>query len=321
MSTDDLIQRYIEGTATPEDAGELSKLIETDTVVAGRYLDLAELHAALIGDDLLRMPLSPALRGIGTDGENNRSPQRPRWRPLVAAAAGLMIGAFSASLVFAFGVPRSAPVFQRLPSLVDGGFEQYQGSTNKGFPSAFGTWSGDPAEVSAGLSKEGVQRLRFIRAEGDDAVPQSPANSCDIYQLVDLRPLRQSTSEGEVTLEMSAQFLDERTERGSALYFSVRLYVFSGSPESLRSEWPLTRKDALASGSGAIQSNGGSPSTWNVVRARVLLPQDADFAVVQLVAGRPASGTPKPAEFGEQFVDDVRLVLKTQPGQPFRAAD
>lgn len=54
-------------------------------------------------------------------------------------------------------------------------------------------------------------------------------------------------------------------------------------------------------------------------RAAEKLPPGADFAVVHLVATK---WTPrgKAAEFGEQFADDVRLTLKTQPTLPVRLA-
>jgi hypothetical protein len=141
-----------------------------------------------------------------------------------------------------------------------------------------------------------------------------------VYQLVDLRALQTGRRAGEATLEMSAQFLDARTAPGAPVSFSCRLYVFSGLPESLREEWPLTRKEALASGSGMAQSKGGAPQAWHTVTAKVLLPAHAEFAVVQLVAGKTQAGAGQPAEFGEQFADDVRLTLKTQPTLPVRPA-
>ena len=47
MNMDDLIQRQLDGLNSPPEAAELSQLLETDAAVRSRYLDLAELHAAL----------------------------------------------------------------------------------------------------------------------------------------------------------------------------------------------------------------------------------------------------------------------------------
>jgi hypothetical protein len=119
---------------------------------------------------------------------------------------------------------------------------------------------------------------------------------------------------------LSAQFLDARMEKGEAVNFTCRLHVFAGSPDSLRVEWPLTRLDALAFGAGVVQSHGGAPHSWLSVTAKVLLSPQADFAVVQLVASKEPTNNNQAAEFGEQFADDVRLTLKTQPALPVRVA-
>jgi hypothetical protein len=314
MKTDDLIQRFLDGQATPEEAHTLSDLLKTDVSVRGRYLDFAELHAALLADEMLRAPRPVAAEVKAA------SPLWLRWRPVTAAAAGVAIGVCSASLAFAFGVPRAEVTAMRLPGLRDGSFETQQAALPRGFPSSYGRWSGDEAEPANAKPGDGLQSLRFVRATGDPALPNSPAHSCDVYQLVDLRVLQTGRRAGEATLEMSAQFLDARTAPGAPVSFSCRLYVFSGLPESLREEWPLTRKEALASGSGMAQSKGGAPQAWHTVTAKVLLPAQADFAVVQLVAGKTQAGAEQPAEFGEQFADDVRLTLKTQPTLPVRPA-
>ncbi len=235
-----------------------------------------------------------------------------------AAAAGLLIGLFSASIAWAMVSPRVVATASRLFALIDGSFEKTDGRVTSGFPSGFGQWSGDEAEVVSGKAIDGTKALHFGRAEGDVAVADSPANSCDVYQLVDLRSLKADAEGGEATLEMSAQFLDARSVKGTDVTFTCRLYVFSGSPESLRGEWPLTRKDALALGSGLVQSTGGTPQMWHSVTAKVLLPPQAEFAVVQLVAGKAPANDNQPAEFGDQFADDVRLTLKTQPTLPVR---
>jgi hypothetical protein len=130
---------------------------------------------------------------------------------------------------------------------------------------------------------DGKQALRFVCAEREPALPDDGAASCDVYQLVDLRSLKADAASGEATLELSARFLDTHTASADPLKFICRLFVFAGTPASLPAEWPLTQKEALASGSGTVDSSGGAPGTWQSVSARVLLPPQADFAVVHLV--------------------------------------
>ena len=76
-------------------------------------------------------------------------------------------------------------------------------------------------------------------------------------------------------------------------------------------------KEALAFGSGSAESWGGAPEKWRSTVAKMMLPAGADFAVVQLVATKWTQGG-QVAEFGEQFADDVRLTLRTQPKLPVR---
>jgi hypothetical protein len=167
---------------------------------------------------------------------------------------------------------------------------------------------------------EGHQALRFVQAEREPALPNYGAASCDVYQLVDLRPLKVDAALGDATLELSARFMDARQKAGEKVKFICRLYTFSGAPDSLPAEWPLSQKEALAAGSGTFDSFGGAPATWQPVTTKVLLPPGADFAVIHLVVHKPKTPTGTEAVFGDQFADDVRLTLKTQPVLPVRLA-
>ena len=65
------------------------------------------------------------------------------WRPLTAAAAGLVIGLFSASMVFGFG----ARSVERVISLLQESFESGPAPMVKGIPQDVNLWSGDYSEV------------------------------------------------------------------------------------------------------------------------------------------------------------------------------
>lgn len=241
-------------------------------------------------------------------------------RPFGAAAAGLVFGLFCATVAWAMASPRAVATMARVFALEDGSFEKMSGKVPSGFPKQTGFWSGDDSEIVSdgdAKAKNGARMLRFVRAEGDATVPNSPANSCDVWQLVDLRGIRADDLDGDATLEFSASFLDARRAKGARLVFSARLYLFSGDSSKLAAEWPLAIKEALAFGTGIAESWGGTPEKWRKVVAKSMLPPGATFAVVQLAATK---STPRgqAAEFGEQFADDVRLTLKTQPTLPIR---
>jgi hypothetical protein len=317
MNHEELIHRFLEGSASPGEAAVLSHLIETDASVRVRYLEFAELHASLIADETLRDPEAP------------KSPapfNKDRWntlRPLAAAAAaGLVIGLFGASLVFGYVMPKAVTKTSRLFELMDGSFENMLGRLPTGFPAEFGAWSGDASEVvekGDAQPRDGKRVLRFLKAEREAFLPNYGAASCDVYQLVDLRSIRMEATAGEATLELSVQFRDLRETPGEPVRLMCRVYVFSGLPKSLPAEWPMNQKEALASGCGFLDSRGGSPAKWQEVTTRALLPARASFAVVHLVAHKPEFPRGGEAAFGEQFADDVRLTLKTQPALPERS--
>lgn len=310
-----LISGHLQGTLTSREFAELEERLLHSAADRERFWEEAELHAML----------HSSLQGsLAVKAEPKPKTGRAfLWRPLTAAAAGLVVGLFSASLVFGYMMPRAVATASRIFSLAEGSFETAMGRMASGFPSEFGLWSGDSADVVGTAvveAADGAHALRFVRAEREETLPNYGAASCDVYQLVDLTALRTDADLGEATLELSVQFRDARESGGELVKFICRLYLFSGKPDSLHAEWPVSQKDALAGGSGNFDSVGGAPSEWHRVTTKVLMPPGADFAVIHLLAHKPKNPTGTEAAFGEQFADDVQLTLKTQPTLPVRLA-
>jgi hypothetical protein len=320
---DELIQKYVSGRATDGEASQLCEALKTDDA-------LADLYLRHVGLDL-------ALEAKAASAEATRellfsapiTEQAPRfgwlsWRPLaVASAAGIILGTACTTALFGYVLPRAQATSFHVPTLANGSFEKQGGHVPSGFPVKYGAWSGDESEVMEQpplAVARGKRVLRFVRAEREPGLPNHGAASCDVYQVVDLRDLRAETetNAGEATLELSVQFLDARVAAGAPVLFLCKLYVFAGSPEALPLEWPLSQKEALASGAGRYKSDGGAPGAWHHVKTKILLPPRAEFAVVHLVAHKPATSADQIASFGEQFADEVQLTLKTQPVLPVR---
>ncbi len=252
-----------------------------------------------------RFPTAPT-------GHQRRSPWFS-WRPLIATAAGLVLGLFSASMVF-------GSIFLRTQvhqlALANPSFEQVTGRLPSGFPRAMGIWSGDESDVvadTAASSPQAGKVLRFVRAEADRSNTDGAAYACDVYQLVDLRGTGELTKGAPATLELSAAFRDGRP-LGSALNkISCRIYVFSGEPSRLGESWPNALEDALTSGMGRLESTGGDPD-WQRVEAQTVLPANAKFAVVHLAVW-DSSQEGHPAAFGQIYANDIRLSLRSQTTQ------
>jgi hypothetical protein len=312
---------------TPPEREELNAILRNDSAArshAARFLfDDAALAEELRVAQIERLMCDD---GAGIATGSSPAPVLRRgigwlqWRPLVAAAAGLVFGLFCASVAWAYAGSRMVATISQLFELKDGGFEGRPGRLPSGFPVELGVWSGDVAEVAATdgiVAKEGRQALRFIRAKPDAISADGRADACDMSQLVDLRPLREVFVRGNAVLELSASFADARRVAGKPVRFACQLMVYQGRPEELRHRWPNAKEDALANAKGRSKAmNGTSTTQWQSLAVRVLLPPTADFAVVRLLVRREGPSSTTPAEFGEQFVDDVKLVLNTQPELP-----
>lgn len=235
-------------------------------------------------------------------------------RPIVAMAAGLVIGLFSASIVWAISSPKATT--ERLSSLVDGSFEQK--AVGRGFPRHTGVWSGDESETIERTASDGRRVLRFVSPGADEADPEGRAISCDVFQIVDLRPLRAGLAPGaDAVLELSARFLDDRPSNTKpSVTFTAQIFLFVGDPADMHAKWPLAAPEAIASGASLLTTLGGDAGIWRQGSTRVFMPREAEFAVIQLAA-RPNI---RPAVLGALYADDVRLTLKTQPALPVRLA-
>lgn len=147
--------------------------------------------------------------------------------------------------------------------------------------------------------------LRFVKAEGDANAQDGRAMACDVFQLVDLRPLQANLSAvGDSRLELSANFLDTRPQNTKpSVSFFCQIFLLKGDAGSVYQTWPNNITEAIASGSAQVTALGGDGGAWRQLTAKSLMSAEADFAVVQISA-RPNLRVAMPPGL---FVDDVKL--------------
>jgi hypothetical protein len=126
------------------------------------------------------------------------------WRPLAAAAAGLLIGLFSASMVFGFGV---RPL-ERVASLFQESFENGSAPFVTGMPQELNQWSGDYSEIvdaQQGMKpKDGRKMVRLLRSDFEGKTSSKPSRQGDLMRVVDVRPFLREAGGGEVVITLSA---------------------------------------------------------------------------------------------------------------------
>jgi hypothetical protein len=307
-----LADGYLLGTLTPEHSRELESVLAKSSAARHDFRRRCNLDSTLRKESASRPIDAPA----------PSVPRRKAWStPLQWAAAAAIGGIFSAPVVWALSSPKLVITAARINSLIDASFERSTGPLEKGFPRSSGVWSGDPSEiVNLGnrTIPEGRNAVRFIEAKAEKNTDGRPASSCDIFQIVDLRPLRKTPSQdGYTSIELSAQFLNGRSSGGGDIRFMCQLYLFDGDPARLQKSWPLNISEALNRSATLWTSQGGT-SEWHTLSTRSFLPSQVEFAVVHLGAGVVQNSASVAVSLDEQFVDNVVLTLKTQPLLPIR---
>ncbi|MFM7606516.1 MAG: hypothetical protein ACKO8Z_15140 [Prosthecobacter sp.] len=299
MNTNDflhLLMRFQDGALKPDELQMLEDAMRDDSEKRRMFAEAQLLSMAMhdrFQQEVFRVDAPPV--------------RKTTWitRSIPAMAAGLVIGLFSASIVWAISSPKATT--ERLFSLLNGSFDEDR--LERGFPRQTGLWSGDEAAIRDG-------QLHFISPGSDSSDPTGRAISCDVFQLVDLRPLRTTLSaDGDSVLELSAEFLDARPPNSKpSVSFFGQLYLFAGDPGSLHQNWPQSIPEALASGSAQVTTLGLDAKGKRTLTAKCLIPSSADFAIIQ-IAARPNL---RPAKLERLFADNVKITLKTQPHLPVR---
>lgn len=320
-STDwqDLIQKHLDGQTTEAEAAALSEQIVNDKAVRVDYLKAARLHGAL-GDETLALEGAPIPFPPVEPGKDRRL-QSAAWPRQLAAAiiAGVFVGLTGLGVVWAMNSPR---IEARFVPIADSSFESLSGPVPIGFPTEFGQWSGDPAEVVLGA--DGNHQLRFLKTANVTGKPGGGAAACNVFQLIDLSSLQQQwdteNSEEQVTLELSALFRREEAPTDAELpksRLTITIQLYQAEPDSIGKAWPNITREAVALSNKALRLAPGETSTLS---ASCLLDPEANLALISVNANS-GSGAATPADLGGYYVDDVQLTAIKQPNLPVRFVD
>lgn len=240
-----------------------------------------------------------------------------KLRPLTAAAAGLVIGLFSASMVFAYASPRFAETRETVRRLWNESFEFGVAETAPGLPREAGIWSGDEARVVAaeqGLQpKDGGRMLRFVSATfpGEEAKRSAWG---DVYRLVDLRG---QVSPGKSALRLSANFDAMQFPASEEYSCFVELCALesdlANAPQPLVLPWVRENSASVTARKYPMKGDG----VWQEARVEVPVTPQTRFVLVHLAIQRRKPSPPaEPVHFSGHYLDEVKLELLTSPNTP-----
>jgi hypothetical protein len=302
-----LIHAGLDGHATDEQISRLNTLLRTDAAARDLYLQLADTHSCLAVDEKLWVEETTLSSSIAVAP----SARQGRWfaslfaRPITAAAVGLFIGLFSASVVFGFVIPQVRLEAARPVPIFADSFEDKTMAPPRGFPSRAGVWSGDlsgsiPTETDL-KPKEGVRMVRLA--------PHDRRKFSYAWRIVDLDayPVPEGAESRQV--EVSASFHSVRS--GMAERHQIRLAAFAEEPGEVKAIWNGENMfDQVLQHVGRTVTADPDNQDWKTLRATMEIPPEARSLVISLAAAMAEDSVPKTAH----YLDDVHVQFLIKEG-------
>jgi hypothetical protein len=295
----ELVRRYLGGEATVEEARRLESMLAVDAQLRRDYLAYARVEAGLSSK------VRPKL--VKTAPPNRWL----TWRPLAAAAAGIVFGMFCTSVVFAY----VAPSLGKVLTLLQDSFESGPAPEVTGLPKEIGEWSGDFTEVvgeQLGVKPpNGKKMLRFLRADYEGKSRPEGSYICDVYHLVDMRTYREHFADGSAVVQFSAEFYAPvMSAEGSYGADQVQVYACDEKTARavLREGRGINEKNVMAMAKNGRRLGDSTDGTWQRISVEMRVPPKTEFLFLHIAASRPSVSN-VPASFEGRYVDGVRLSL------------
>ena len=304
MKTNDprfeLIRRCRDGDASTEELAQLESCLREDADFRQAYVRYINVDVALSAvAKVLPMPEEPM------------TPSRPSrsawlsWRPLTAAAAGIVFGMFCTSVVFGYVAQRAA-LMKKIPLAVfDPGFEDVEPPLDDGLPKRVGQWGVDSAKLVP--AENGVQPLEgehMLRLEPIPREKQVKNHTSRVYQLLDLRAQPQEILAGDAEVQVTASFFVTRHDFNSR--YLIRVIALDEPPETATTEfWSKTERDDVVSVSQRYDRMPGDGG-WQTCSLRIPLPRVAKTLVFILGALPPGDAS---LQSSAHYLDDVHVSL------------
>ena len=302
---DALIDACLDGQLSKAEADRLSRWIEESSEARDRYWQVAAVHG------LIEQSMQSASLKAAT-GQDFVTPVKTdegfRWSRINAVAAGMVIGIFSASMVWAYAVPRGKQTRDESKEIVFESFENPENKWTRRFPVIANKWSGGVRSVPVSddvPALDGTCIGQFI----------APTTWKFAYarHLIDLDEHPKRGEEHIRSVEVEASFLTSNPQQSSV--FQIRLAAFSQEPEAVRPIWndhDLLFDTVLGHVGRNYTTELGQQTGWHKLRAAIEVPPGTRSVVISLGVRGDESGSAT----SDHFVDAVRVRLVDTVGPP-----
>jgi hypothetical protein len=305
----ELIDALIDGDIFEADFLRLEAELTIDPTARKAYFDRIALSQALTTE---------ALNGLPKQSLSTTKPSRWfSWRPLTAAAAGIVFGMLCTSAVFGFVVPGTGKVM----TLLQEGFEAGPAPLVIGMPIETDKWSGDYTEVvgeQQGVKPAGgTKMLRLLRADFEGKARVEGNYFADVYRLIDVRPYQREFADGGAVVHLSAAFNAFAFPAEEAFGGSVGIHALNAATAadgSHRSEWTIY-SDSLAMARNNPLKLDRDPATWQRLGTELRLPPNTEFLLIRISVNH-STPSQRRVSFDGHYVDDVRLSMARRAPLP-----
>jgi hypothetical protein len=222
------------------------------------------------------------------------------WRPLgAAAAAGLVIGCFSTSMLWALNASDWVDGLRRIVlPLSNPGFERAEPLPQQHLVPMSDQWSGVTTVIveGGGARPDARSGLRMMKL---GAAPEGKGYFANLMtDLVSRRPLTDQPLQIEITAYYHA------SQAGQNEHYSLNVATFAEDPASVSGHWESSWRDlrdaALTNTGRAVFPTAGEGG-WHRITVRLDVPEQARTLVLSM-----GSNTPGPVEGRtDHFMDDV----------------
>ena len=299
---DDVLNKYLDGSLTEEEAMDLSNRIEESSEVRERYWELASIHG------MVEQTMQSASLQATTGRESAEPERRPRVSGLSrikTGIAGLAIGVFSVSVVWAFNLPQDEKLDQEVREIVTESFEDPGKEFKSRFPSEAGKWFGEISSISADEAISSASGVRVAQFIDNPKVKFSYAR-----YLVDLDEYAKPGQNQSRSVRVEASFFASNPDESSV--FQIRLAAFSQEPQEVRPIWNdqevLFDQVLQHVGRNHITKPGQKPD-WQRLEASIEIPPETRSLVISLGAGMDDPNGDK----SSHYLDEVRVSLVDSP--------
>ncbi len=236
-----------------------------------------------------------------------RTPRWYSWRPLTAAAAGIVFGMFCTSVVYGFVAQRAGAVKKVPLQVFDPGLENTEAIMDQGVPDGAGQWGADSAKVV--VAENGVQPLegqRMMRLEPIPREKNVKNLASRVYQVLDLRSLPMTSMADDAEVQVAASFFPTKSEVSSR--YLIRAIALDEPPERATNDfWSKTESDGVVSVSQRFDTKPGARE-WHTFSLKMPLPRGSKTLVFILGAVPPEDTS---IQASVHYLDDVQVSLLT----------